>query len=675
MRGGLDVSTPSHQIDPGKLTTALNYEVNPGNGYRRIDGIERFDGRPKPSNARYDIIWGPFSGVAVGDAVNGQTSSATAVVIAAYPTAVDLHAVIVTKVVGTFAVGENLRVGTTVVGVISTPPPSFQLDPWLDLDWRYLAAEEYRKDILQPPGSGPVRGVFSLGGQVYCIRNNASGTEGVMYRATSTGWTSVPLGFSLRYTLGNTGVPIAVGNTVVGGTSGASGVVTKVTVESGDDGFSAGDPASGQLIFSSISGTFASGEELRVSGVRRADAVGTQSANVLPVDGRYETITHNFYGDAASKAVYGVNGVGKAFEFNGSVFCFIESTLSAPVHVEAHAASLVLSQASTIVMSRPGVPVSFDGTVGAVSIAVGGNVTGMLRVPGSTEANATVVATNDNGVFVLYGQDASNLQLVPVSPERRIARYSLAAIGTPIGLDKSGLTQVLQTSAFGNFAFSSISTEYNRALLPLYSGVTASVIVPSKNQYRIFFSNGSGIAVTMVGSKPIGALPFNYEGRSVFCAHLSDIDSESVFVGAANGYVYQLDRGTSLDGDPIISWMKTAPNYSGNYMARKRYFGCSFEVTPTSAFTAKVSPRLSLDRGDNDEHALLEIETLGQGALWDDAFWDQFYWDSGGSSNYSIDLNGSGNCIAFVISNDSAKMSPWVIESYSLKYQVRREER
>lgn len=675
LRGGMDLSTPPQQIDPGKITSGSNYEVGPGGGYRRIDGIERFDGRPSPAGATYDIIWGPFSGGSVGDQITGQTSGATATIIALYPPVGQTQAFIVSKRTNTFQNGENILIGTNNVGQVNPIPPTYQQDPWVDMDWRYLAAELYRADIQKPPGSGPIRGVFSIAGSVFCVRNNAGGTQGVMYRATSAGWSAVSLGFSLRYTAGNTGVPIAAGNVVVGATSGATGTVTKVTVESGSDGFQAGNPASGQLIFASITGTFVAGEALNVSGVRRADAVGAQVANTLPVDGRYETIAHNFYGDPSKRAVYVANGVGKAFEFDGTVFCFIESTLSAPRHVEVHGSQLLLAQGATVVMSRPGVPTSFDGNMGAAVIAVGGVVSGMLRVPGATDAVATMIATEDNGVFVLYGATSADMQLVPVAPERSIAKYSLAAIGTPIGLDKNGLTQVLQTSAFGNFAFSSISNEYNRLVVPLYDAVTASVVVPSKNQYRLFFSNGGGIAVTMVGTKPIGAVPFDYNGRTAFCAHLSDIDTEMVFIGGVDGYVYRLDVGTSIDGGPIVSWIRTAPNFSGSYSSRKRYFGVSFEVTPTSAFKATVTPVFSLERGDDSGHAPMELESLGQGARWDEMFWDQFYWDSGGGHVYRLDFNGSGTCVTFLITSESAKMGGWNIESYSISYRQRREER
>jgi hypothetical protein len=51
MAGGLDLVTPSLQKSPGRCIDALNYEPTTVGGYRRINGYERFDGRPSPTAA------------------------------------------------------------------------------------------------------------------------------------------------------------------------------------------------------------------------------------------------------------------------------------------------------------------------------------------------------------------------------------------------------------------------------------------------------------------------------------------------------------------------------------------------------------------------------------------------------------------------------------------------
>lgn len=64
--GGLDLTTPSPLCRPGTLADCLNYEVASRKGYSRIDGFERFDGRPGVAEFRVmqltcDNLSGQFS--------------------------------------------------------------------------------------------------------------------------------------------------------------------------------------------------------------------------------------------------------------------------------------------------------------------------------------------------------------------------------------------------------------------------------------------------------------------------------------------------------------------------------------------------------------------------------------------------------------------------------------
>jgi hypothetical protein len=54
--GGLDSETPAWQVKSGLLKDCLNWEIGVNGGYARIEGYERFDGRPKPSAGRYYIL-------------------------------------------------------------------------------------------------------------------------------------------------------------------------------------------------------------------------------------------------------------------------------------------------------------------------------------------------------------------------------------------------------------------------------------------------------------------------------------------------------------------------------------------------------------------------------------------------------------------------------------------
>lgn len=114
--GGEDLVTPQLSINPGALTFSTNYEPGLVYGYRRIDGVERCDGRPRPSDASYWIInfTAGDNEPEIGAFVQGNTSTATAdlsaVVLSSGSWAGNdaVGYMVLTNVVGTFINGEVL---------------------------------------------------------------------------------------------------------------------------------------------------------------------------------------------------------------------------------------------------------------------------------------------------------------------------------------------------------------------------------------------------------------------------------------------------------------------------------------------------------------------------------------------------------------------------------------
>ena len=80
--GGWDQLTPILSLKPGTLKDVQNFEVVPTGGYARIGGYERFDGRPKPSNASSSVLQvASFTNTpSVGQTLTGFSSGATGVI-------------------------------------------------------------------------------------------------------------------------------------------------------------------------------------------------------------------------------------------------------------------------------------------------------------------------------------------------------------------------------------------------------------------------------------------------------------------------------------------------------------------------------------------------------------------------------------------------------------------
>lgn len=83
LTGGLDLTTPRMLVEPGKLVDCQNYECVDTDGYKKIDGFERYDGGPTPSVTGYWSITttvsnGLGSDISAGDTVQIVYTDSTA---------------------------------------------------------------------------------------------------------------------------------------------------------------------------------------------------------------------------------------------------------------------------------------------------------------------------------------------------------------------------------------------------------------------------------------------------------------------------------------------------------------------------------------------------------------------------------------------------------------------
>jgi hypothetical protein len=348
--GGLDEITPSINVNPGRLIACRNHEAN-AQGYSLCAGYERFDGHPSPSAAAVGTItYTPNTVVlSAGDKITGALSGAVGTLVSAPIVMRDaiagspLDLVPLTAVSGTFQIGENLLRGATVVGVdASTFSPVDEHDGAQQLGWVVAAREIARGLISAVPGSGPVRGVYSFNGKRYAWRDNAGATACVMYGESANGWQAVTgtlRRISLTQTTANN--PITPGQIVTGQTSGAHATVRRIVTRTTDT--PTGKLLTGDLLVSDQTGTF-SNETINVGATAVGTVKGPGDAPGFPAGGKYRFVAHNFYAQAGMKMLYGVNGVGRAFAFDGQYVIPIVTgnAVDTPGQVEVYKQQLFL---------------------------------------------------------------------------------------------------------------------------------------------------------------------------------------------------------------------------------------------------------------------------------------------------------------------------------------------
>jgi hypothetical protein len=670
LEGGLDTQTPAMTLSPGKCFDAQNYEPVIDGGYARVDGFERFDGHAAPSAASYWILGINKTGtIAVSDTLTGASSGATSKVLA-----ISGSSIIIGALVGAYTLAESLTDGgtvgtvTTVASINSAPSPSD------DADYTNLAAASQRLNILKVPGSGKIRGVWCYKDVWYAFRDNAGATAGAMYKSTAGGWSLIPFGTEIQFT-GAVG-QVNIGDTITGGTSGATATVTVAMLRTGTWTVA----GAGTLIIAPIAGVFASGESLKVAAVTKVTSSSLATAITRAVGGSMEFSNYNFTGSTLTQKMYGVDGVNLAFEFDGTTYVPIRTGMNAdtPTHVYGHKNYLFMSFLGSVQFSALGAPYSWTVVLGAGEIAVGDTVSGFLPQGGSFATGSTLAIFTNAHTHILYGSSSADFKLVTSVFDIGYSPFTMQNVSNnAYGMTARGIQSLITTLTFGDFDYASISHEI-QSFINTHKGLEiSSCALKAKNQYRVFYSDNYALAVGLTGDKVSAIMPLNY-GIPVRCICTATLTTglEVTMFGSDDGYIYQDSIGTSFDGSAIEAWIRLPFNHSKSPRTRKRYRRCILEGKITSY--AQINVSYDIGYGDpNVQPSAPAADTVltGGGGYWDQFTWDQFTWDAQIIGTPTISLEGTDKNISFLFYSNRTQDHSHVIQGITLIYQPRRLER
>ena len=666
-----DQETPPIQAPPGTLRNVQNYEMDVNYGISTINGYERFDGRPKPSDAAYARLDVTITGtIAVGNTVTGATSAATGVVLAVVTSGAQAYLVI-TKITGTWQDGENVTVATVVqantdsVAIIDGASTGK-----LHAQYKNLAADNYRTDITTVTGSGDILGVKMLNNITYAWRNNAGGTAAALFKSSTSGWTAVALGRELTFTSGGT-YQIAEGDTITGAVSGSTAVITRVMLETGT--FAAGT-AAGRLIFASQSAAFQA-ENLDVgANLNVATIAGNSSAITLLPDGRYELDIHNFGGQSGTNRIYGADGVNRGFEFDGTIFAPIDTGMDTdtPTHVKAHKGHLFFAFEGSAQHSGTGTPYIFTPVTGASEIAVGDDIT-EFHVETGSASEAALAIFSRNSTHILYGTSSSNWNLIRYKEEIGAYAHTVQSLAYTILLDDRGVTDLRTSQVYGNFVSSTYTQNIQTFINDKRTKVVDSCIVRDKNQYRLFFSDNYALYITVRGNKVIGIMPilFLHTPTCVYSQEMND-GAEQMMFGSDDGYVYQMDKGTSFDGDNIEAFFYTQVINAKSPLVKKKWMDATFELSGTGYSEFSFRFELNYNSVNTAQGPTVTSTISFSSESWDSGSWDSGFWDSVVLSPESFKLSGTSENISLIVTSTSDYFNTTKFSGTQLRYMARR---
>lgn len=672
--GGEDLVTPPTQVDPGAILFSQNYEAGDSGGYTRLRGYERFDGRVKPSDATF-VTFEFDAGdnvPAVNDAVSGSISGFTGRVaginlVSGSWAGNDATGYIALHNTNGIFVNNDVLTNTTQTNTLATLDGS-SLDQYAPTDtlydtWLHAVIEWRRSQIAVVAGEGNILGIWQYNGIKYAFRNVVGSATAKMFKNTTSGWTEVDLGQQVAFTLGTE--PPAVGAVLTRGA--ATGVCTGYRLTSGSW---LSDNAAGVLYFHTLVGVFAAGNVTYTGG--QVTIAGASSAITLPPGGRYEFVNFNFIGLASGKTMYGVNGVGFAFSYNGSGLSFIDYNNGGsiyPTHIAAHKFHLFLSYSSSVIHSDIGEPYSITAAGGGFELATGDVITGFDNQPGDVLA-----IFSRNSTRLLYGTSDADWNLVDHSLTSGAREWTIQHLGTSRYLDDRGLTQLNAVLEFGDFKENTFSQKVEPLIKDKMGDEQCSMIIREKDQYRLFYNDGTGIICRVESQDTFPQFTRLYFPDYVMCCTSGENSSgeEELFFGSDNGMVYQMDVGTSCDGAEIEYILRLPFNNLKSPRNKKRYFKAIMEIDAPEGATLYFTPDFSYGSSFYPKAVTQTLDVQSGGAYWgDNMTWASFIWGAETPNNAEAYIDGSGENMAFLIRGESIYEEPHTITSVLLQYTVR----
>ena len=660
--GGLDQITPTLQMAPGVCRDARNFECLEFGGYGRVDGYERYSGQPAPSSASYFMLYvDAFANTpAVGQTITNQLAVPTGYVIA-----LGANYVVCTKGVGTFNIGDSLKVGATVIGNLVMAPSA--ISGLLSAQYTNLAAAAYRTDIVAPPGSGPIRGGFIYNDLVYCFRDNAGNTASNIWKESAAGWVQIALFNEISFTAGAVAIP-ADGATLTQG--GVTATVKRVVLQTG---VWTGSGAGRLIITNPAGGNFAAGAATLTGGATLTLS-GVQTAIVIQPGGRGEYDHANFFGQLSAARIYYVDGVNRMAEFDGTVYVPLTTNTvpDKPKHVAAFKNHLFFSVQSSIFNSAIGNPYSYATIGGAAELACGDTISNLQVQPGAqTVGTMSVFARNTT--YMLYGTSSANWNLVVYNVGTGALDYTSQNLSQNYTMDDRGVYALTATLNYGNFDQASMTNLQRPFIAERRTKVSASALARDKSQYRIFFTDGTGLYITIVNDKNMGAMPVQFP-TYVNCSWEGTLSSGALvkFFGGGDGQVHRLDIGTSFDGAAINAYIQLNWASVNSPRVLKRYRRASLEVSGKSYAALDFGYALGYGTADIQQSSTVNYATPFSPTFWDSFTWDLFTWDGRTLFPTECEMSGTGENVQFTIASNSTDFAAFAVNSLIFHYSFRR---
>ena len=289
----------------------------------------------------------------------------------------------------------------------------------------------------------------------------------------------------------------------------------------------------------------------------------------------------------------------------------------------------------------------------------------MQILPGESLAIFT-----EESIHILRGTSSADFQLIKHSDEMGAMANTVQNMPTAIFCDRRGITTLDQSDRYGDFVNNTLSHHFDRLYREVKSDPLWSSVNRSRSQYRIMNAYGRGIYLTFNNRALAGAMPINLGLTSPITAvgnRRNNVQTDEMFFGTADGWVYRMDYGVTFDGERIPAFLKFPFCHMKSPRQKKRFrlAVLDMEGDPFTSLQARGEIEHGHKHHADNRIVNSQIESGAQ------SFYNGFSYDLPPVLESEVYLEGTGTDLAMVFRSDSQANYHHTIHSMIIHYNPR----
>ena len=616
---------------PGSARILENFEPSVKGGYRRINGFVKFDANIVP----------PYgSPVAQG---SGQTGTSF-VVAGLYETPVVGDTFTVAGVTGTYTVS-GVSYSTTNKEATLTITPALDSSP----------ADKAVVAFIS--GQSRIEGVFysAVDTATFALRG------GSLWMSSGAGWslTSVPA----------LGTPLVDGGAQTGTTLAVDGLTI---VPVAGDTFSI---AGVELVYTVLSATATSLSIYPALDSSPADnAIITMLGSSHTGGTKARFVQFNFDGTIKTAMVDGANNPAV---FTGATYKLLQGTvdITGASYVEEFKDFLFFAKADLIAYSAPFDEDDFTPANGAGSYRLPSSCTGMITF------RDQLINFSETDIRRLLGTSGADFALTSITDSIGCVNGdTVQEVGGDIlFLGPDGIRFLGATERIGDFNLSLASRQIQTDFTSFVedSADYCTTVVREKNQYRIFKYKTTTIKGSSRGY--IGTQFLDQNAQSINWASTKGIkayrtsstyvnDAEVVLFSNDDDYVFQMESGSTFDGEPILSLFYTPFMSVNDPTIRKTAYSVDTYVDPEGPLTGTLTLKYDFTQPNKIQPNSVDMSAGGSFSTWGTMVWGSGSY--GGLPDTVIRNNVTGSFFTVSLQYEFDGGQPFVLDTALLEYST-----